>query len=75
MAPSLGRFQYDDKMASRDKPIKVSNEEEEQLVGAGPQNPEEARSYYEKVNAVFDTFGQLLTGDIKDTLQKMVASL
>ena len=41
VAPSLGRFQNDDKMASRDKPIKVSDEEEEQLVGAGPQNPEE----------------------------------
>ena len=53
VAPSLGRFQYIDKMASRDAPIEVSDEEEDQLVGAGPQNPEEARSYHEKVNAVF----------------------
>ena len=75
VAPSLGRFQYDDKMASRDEPIKVSDEEEEQLVGAGPQNPEEVRSYHEKVDAVFDTFGELLTGDVKDALQKMVTSL
>ena len=44
-------------MASRDKSIKVSDEEEEQLVGAEPQNPEEVRSYQEKVDAVFDTFG------------------
>ena len=75
VAPSLGRFQYSNKMASRDKPIKVSDEEEEQLVGAGPQNPEEARSYCEKVNVMFDTFEELLAGDIKDALQKMVASL
>ena len=75
MAPSLGRFQYDDKMASKDEPIEVSNEEEEQLVGAGPQNPEEVRSYQEKVDVVFNTFGELCTGDIKDALQKMVAAL
>ena len=75
MAPSLGRFQYVDKMASRDAPIEVSDEEEDQLVGARPQNPEEARSYHEKVNAVFKTFGELLTGDVKDALKKMVTSL
>ena len=74
VAPSLGRFQNDD-MASKDKPIEVSDEEEEQLVGAGPQNPEEVRSYREKVNAVFNTFGELLTGDVKDALQKTVTLL
>ena len=62
-------------MASKDKPIKVSNEEEEQLVGAGPQNPEEVRSYRENINMVFDTFRELLTGDVKDALQKMVTLL
>ena len=45
------------------------------MVGAGPQNPEEVRSYQEKVDVVFDTFGELLTGDVKDALQKTVASL
>ena len=76
MAPSLGRFQYIDKMASGDTPIEVSEEEEEdQLVGAGPQNPEEVRSYCEKVNAVFKMFGELLTSDVKDALQKTVTSL
>ena len=75
VAPSLGRFQYINKIASRDEPIEVSNEEEDQLVGAGPQNPEEVRSYHEKVDAVFKKFRELLTGDVKDALQKMVASL
>ena len=47
VAPSLGRF-HNDNMASKDKPIKVFDEEE-QLVGAGPQNPEEVRNYREKI--------------------------
>ena len=43
---------------------------------AGPQNPGRGTdSYHEKVNAVFKTFGELLTGDVKDALQKMVTSL
>ena len=75
MAPSLGRFQYINKMASRDTPIEVSEEEEDQLVGARPQNPEEVRSYHEKVNAVFKMFGELLASDVKDAFQKMVTSL
>ena len=75
MAPSLGRFQYIDKMASQDTPIEVSNEKEDQLVGARPQNPEEVRSYCEKVDAVFETFGELLAGDVKDAFQKTVTSL
>ena len=66
VAPSLGRFQYNDKMASRDKPIRSDPMKRKiQLVGAGPQNPEEVRSYHEKVNVVFKTFGELLTGDVK----------
>ena len=75
VAPSLGRFQYIDKMVSRDAPMEVSEEEEDQLVGGGPQNPEEARSYCEKVNTVFKTFGELLTSDVKDALQKTATSL
>ena len=62
-------------MASRDTPIEVSEEEEDQWVGARPQNPEEVRSYHEKVNTVFEMFGELLTNDVKDALQKMVTSL
>ena len=62
-------------MASREAPIEVFDEEEDQLVGARPQNPREARSYHEKVDAVFETFGELLTGDVKDALQRTVTSL
>ena len=75
VAPSLGRFQYINKMASRDAPIKVSEEEENQLFGARPQNPEEVRSYHEKVEAVFEMFGELLASDVKYALQNTMTSL
>ena len=61
-------------MASKDAPVEIS-EEEDQWVGARPQNPEEARSYHEKVDAIFEMFSELLTNDVKDALQKMVTSL
>ena len=61
-------------MASKDAPVEIS-EEEDQWVGARPQNPEEVRSYHEKVDAVFETFSELLANDVKDALQKMVTSL
>ena len=62
-------------MASKDTPVEISEEEKDQWVGAGPQNPEEVRSYHEKVDTVFETFSELLANDIKDTLQKTVTSL
>ena len=60
-------------MASKDTPVEIP-EEEDQWVGARPQNPEEARSYHEKVDAVFETFSELLANDVKDALQKKVTS-
>ena len=61
-------------MASKDAPVEIPEEEEDQWVGARPQNPEEVRSYHEKVDAVFEMFSELLTNDVKDALQKMVTS-
>ena len=60
-------------MASKDAPVEIS--EEDQWVGARPQNPEEVISYHEEVDTIFETFSELLTNDVKDALQKMVASL
>ena len=54
-------------------PVEIP-EEEDQWVGARPQNPEEVRSYHEKVDAISETFSELLTNDVKDALQKMVTS-
>ena len=61
-------------MASKDAPVEISEEEEDQWVGARPQNPKEARSYHEKVDAIFEMFSELLTNDVKDALQRMVIS-
>ena len=60
-------------MASKNTLVEIS-EEEDQWVGAGPQNPEEVRGYCEKVDVIFETFSELLTNDVKDALQKMVTS-
>ena len=62
-------------MASKDAPVEISEEEEDQWVGARPQNPKEARSCCEKVDTIFEMFSELLTNDVKDALQKMVTSL
>ena len=61
-------------MASKDAPVEIPEEEEDQWVGARPWNLEEVRSYHEKVDAIFETFSELLTNDIKDALQKTVTS-
>ena len=62
-------------MASKDAPVEISEEEEDQWVGARPQNPKEVISYHENVDAVFEMFAELLANDVKDALQKMVRSL
>ena len=62
-------------MASKDAPVEISEEEEDQWVGARPQNPKEVKRYHEKVDTVFEMFGELLANDVKDALQKMVTSL
>ena len=38
----------------------------------GPQNPEEAQAYTDKVIKVFDTFSDLIHQDNKDALPKMI---
>ena len=59
-------------MATKDDPIDVTGEGTELM---GPLNPEEAKSYREKVDAVFETFSNLLADDIKDALHRTVTSL
>ena len=40
-------------MASKDAPVEIPEEEEDQWVGARPWNPKEVRSYHEKVDALY----------------------
>ena len=61
-------------MASKDTPVEIPEEEEGQWVGVGPWKPKEVRSYHEKVDTIFEMFGELLTNDVKDALQMTVTS-
>ena len=65
VASSLGRFLYIKNMASKDALVEIPEEEEDQWVAAGPQNPKEARSYCEKVETIFEMFSELLANDKK----------
>ena len=42
---------------------------------SGPQNPVEAQSYRDKLDAIMNTFSDLLVDDHKDTLRSTITSL
>ena len=72
VGPSSCEFQYD--MALKQPEIiKVPNDDD--FPDSGPQNPVEAQSYRYKLNAIMDTFSDLLADDHKDTLRSTVTSL
>ena len=71
MAPSLGKFQYD--MAS--KQPAVIEVPDDDFPDSGPQNPVEAQSYRDKLDAIMNTFSDLLVDDWKDALRSTVPSL
>ena len=52
--------------------IKVSDDD---FPDSGPQNPVEAQSYRDQLNAIMNTFSDLLADDQKDTLRSTVTSL
>ena len=71
VAPSSGEFQYD--MASKQPAaIKVPDDD---FPNSGPQNPVEAQSYRDKLDAIMNTFSNLLADDHKDALRSTVTSL
>ena len=72
MAPSLGEFQYD--MASK-QPAVIEIPDDDDFPNSGPQNPVEAQSYRDKLNAIMDTFSNLLVDDHKDALRSTIMSL
>ena len=71
MAPSLGEFQYD--MAS--KQPAVIEVPDDDFPNSGPQNPVEAQSYREQLDAIMNMFSNLLADDCKDALRSTVTSL
>ena len=78
VAPSLGRFQYIDKMASRDAPIEVievPDVDPDDFPDSGPQNLAEAQMYCDKMDEIMMTFSDLLVDNRKDALRSTITSL
>ena len=71
VAPSLGEFQYD--MAS-EQPA-VIEVPDDNFPNSGPQNPVEAQSYRDQLDAIMSTFSDLLADNCKDALRSTVTSL
>ena len=71
MATFSGEFQYN--MASKQPAvIKVPDDD---FPDSGPQNPVEAQSYRDQLNAIMSTFSDLLADDWKDALRSTITSL
>ena len=71
MAPFSGEFQYD--MAS--KQPAVIEVPDDDFPDSGPQNPVEAQSYRDQLDAIMSTFSDLLADDRKDALRSTITSL
>ena len=71
VAPSLGEFQYD--MAS--KQPAVIEVPDDNFPDSGPQNPVEAQSYRDQLDAIMSMFSNLLVDNCKDTLRSTITSL
>ena len=55
--------------------IVPDNDDDDDWPDTGPQNIKEAKAYTDKIVNVFDTFGDLIHQDNKDTLPKMICNL
>ena len=75
VAPSLGRFLYHDMSSKPVEIIEVPDDDPDDFPNSGPQNPVEAQSYRDKIDAIMDMFSDLLADDHKDTLRLTVTSL
>ena len=75
MAPSLGRFLNIDMASKQVEIIKVPDDDPDDFPNSGPQNPVEAQSYRDKIDAIMNTFSDLLADDHKDALRLTIMSL
>ena len=73
VAPSSGEFQISDMASKQPEIIKVPDDDD--FPDSGLQNPVEAQSYRDKLNAIMDTFSDLLADDRKDALRSTIMSL
>ena len=61
-------------MASKQPEI-IDVPDDDDFPDSGPQNPVEAQSYRDKLNAIMETFTNLLANDCKDALNSTITSL
>ena len=61
-------------MASK-QPEVIEDPDDNDFPDSGPQNPVEAQSYRDKLNAIMNTFSDLLADNRKDALRSTVTSL
>ena len=73
VAPSSGKFQYSNMASKQPEIIEVPDDDD--FPDSGPQNPVEAQSYRDKLNAIMDMFSDLLADDCKDALRSTIMSL
>ena len=73
VAPSSGEFQFINMASKQPEIIEVPDDDD--FPDSGPQNPVEAQSYRDKLNAIMDTFSDLLADYHKDALRSTVTSL
>ena len=55
--------------------IEVPDDNPDDFPDSGPQNPVEAQSYRDKLDAIMDAFSDLLVDDCKDALRLTITSL
>ena len=73
VAPSSGKFRYSGMALKQPEVIKVPDDND--FPNSGPQNPVEAQSYRDKLNAIMNTFSDILADDHKDALRSTITSL
>ena len=54
--------------------IKVPDDDPDDFPNFGPQNPVEAKSYRDKLDAIMDAFSDLLADNCKDALRSTIMS-
>ena len=74
LLPQAG-FQNSDMASKQPEIIEVPDEDPDNFPDSGPQNPVEAQSYRDKLDAIMDVFSDILVDDHKDTLRSTIMSL
>ena len=72
---SQAGFPNNDMASKQPEVIEVPDDNPDDFPDSGPQNPVEAQSYRDKLDAIMNAFSDLLADDCKDALRSTVTSL